>query len=73
MIFDKDTCLAQNEFVMGGIDEEKLLFIDIGAANTGWLRGRTNDGDDDYDHAGSDNDGATSRGSRDESTAIGSR
>jgi hypothetical protein len=42
---------------MGGIDEQKLLFIDVGAASTGWLRGRTNDGDDDYDHAGSDNDG----------------
>jgi hypothetical protein len=41
LIWDKATCLAQNEFVMGGIDEEKLLFIDVGAASTGWLRGRT--------------------------------
>jgi hypothetical protein len=73
LIFDKATCLAQKEFVMGGIDEEKLLFIDVGAASTGWLRGRTNDGDDDYDHAGSDNDGASSRGSGDETSATGSR
>jgi hypothetical protein len=41
--------------------------------STGRLRGRTNDGDDDYDHAGSDNDGAISRGSGDETSATGSR
>jgi hypothetical protein len=39
----------------------------------GRLRGRTNDGNDDYDHAGSDNDAASSRGTGDETSASGSR
>src|SRR5437773_772879 len=54
-------------------DEEKLLPFDDGIVSPGRLRGRTNDGDNDYDHAGSDNRGASSRGTGDETSATGSR
>ena len=37
------------------------------------LHGRTNDGDDDNDYARSDNDGANSRGSGDETSAASPR
>ena len=47
--------------------------IDVGTVSIGRLRGRMNDGDDDYDHAGIDNDGARSRGTGDETSATGSR
>jgi hypothetical protein len=73
LIFDKATCLAQNESVVEAQDEEKLLPIDIDTVGAGRLRARTNHGNDDYDHAGSDNDGARSRGTGDETSASGSR
>jgi len=53
-------------------DEKKPLPIDVSSLGIDWLRGRTNDGNNDYDYAAGDNDRSSSRGCRDQTPTSGS-
>jgi hypothetical protein len=59
LIFIKTAGLALSESVVEE-HEEKLLFINVGVIGIGQLRGTASHGDDNNDHAGSDNDGSSS-------------
>jgi hypothetical protein len=60
LIFDKADCLALSESLVEGQHEENFLFIDVGAIfGIRQLRGTASHGDDDNDHAGSNNNGSS--------------
>src|SRR4030095_2087016 len=68
---NKANRLPRNESLREVQDEKTPLPIDVSSIGTDWLRGRTNDGDNDYDYAAGDNDRSGSRGSRDQTSATG--